>query len=149
MKSLLIGEQIALTLWVGGMWIVGYVVAPVLFRTLDDRMLAGNLAGQMFTIMSYIGLVCAVLLLSGQWSALGVEVLRAWRFWLLVAMLAVVLVGQFVLQPMMAELKAAGLDGEHATSFGRLHGVASILFLFNSLAGLTLVVAGLRAAELP
>ncbi len=147
MKSLFIGEQIALTLWVGGMWIIGYVVAPLLFRSLDDRMLAGNLAGQLFAIMSYLGLVCALLLLSGQLASLGGEALRAWRFWLLLAMLAVLLVGQFVLQPMMAELKAAGLDGENATRFGRLHGVASVLFLFNSLAGLALVVAGLRPTE--
>jgi uncharacterized protein (DUF983 family) len=84
-------------------------------------MLAGNLAGQMFTVMSYIGIVCAVFLIIGQY--LQAPVLGNWRLWLLLVMLLIVLVGQFVLQPMMAELKAAGLEGDTARQFGRLHGV--------------------------
>ena len=139
-----IGERILLTLWVGGMWTVGYIVAPVLFKSLDDRMLAGNLAGQMFTIMSYIGLFCAVFLIVSQ--LMQSLTMNNWRLWTLVVMLAIVIIGQFVLQPMMAELKAAGLEGETAKQFGRLHGVASILFLLNSIAGLTLVITGLSAS---
>ncbi|MGD8484681.1 MAG: DUF4149 domain-containing protein [Thioalkalispiraceae bacterium] len=140
-----LGERILLTLWVGGMWTVGYIVAPVLFKSLDDRMLAGNLAGQMFTVMSYIGIVCAVFLIIGQY--LQAPVLGNWRLWLLLVMLLIVLVGQFVLQPMMAELKAAGLEGDTARQFGRLHGVASILFLVNSVAGLSLVITGLSVQD--
>ena len=30
---------IALTLWIGGLWAVGYLVAPTLFYTLADRAL--------------------------------------------------------------------------------------------------------------
>ena len=139
-----IGERILLTLWVGGMWTVGYIVAPVLFKTLDDRMLAGSLAGNMFTIMSYIGLVCASFLIAGQ--LMQSPSINNWRLWTLVIMLVIVIIGQFFLQPMMAELKAAGLEGESAKQFGRLHGVASILFLVNSIAGLTLVITGLSAS---
>jgi len=140
-----IGERILLTLWVGGLWTVGYIVVPVLFKTLDDRMLAGNLAGQMFTVMSYIGIVCALFLIIGQY--LQTPVLNNWRLWVLLVMLGIVVVGQFVLQPMMAELKSVGLEGETAKQFGKLHGVASILFLMNSIAGLALVITGLSAQE--
>ncbi|NOX26610.1 MAG: DUF4149 domain-containing protein, partial [Gammaproteobacteria bacterium] len=43
-----LGERILLTLWVGGTWTVGYIVAPVLFKFLEaDRQLAGALAGEM------------------------------------------------------------------------------------------------------
>ena len=67
-----ISERILLTLWVGGMWIVGPVVTPTLFKMLDDRVLAGTVAGQLFTIMSFIGLFCgAMLLLSHAWSLGG------------------------------------------------------------------------------
>ena len=59
-------------------------------------------------------------------------------------MFVIVLVGQFVLQPMMAELKAVGLTYANRPEFGRLHGMASVLFLINSLAGLALVVSGLE-----
>lgn len=138
----LISERILLTLWVGGMWIVGYVVVPVLFKMLD-RQLAGNVAGQLFTIMSFIGLVCGILLLAGMLYRHGFADWLQWRVLVLIGMLVIVIIGQFILQPMMAELKAAGLAGEAATQFGRLHGVSSILFMINSLAGLALVVFGL------
>ena len=68
---------------------------------------------------------------------------RHWQLWTLLAMLMIILIGQFIFQPMMAELKAAGITAENKAEFGRLHGMASVLFLINSLAGLALVVSGL------
>jgi hypothetical protein len=132
-------ERLLLTLWVGGMWITGYMVAPVLFGVLDDRQLAGMLAGHMFTAMSYIGLACGVLLLVGWVFRNGV---KYWRNAAVLLMLSIVIIGQFVLQPMMADLKTAGIaEGTaNAAQFGKLHGIASILFLINSLTGLVLVV---------
>ncbi len=38
---------VALTLWIGGLWVIGYLVAPTLFYTLSDRALAGSLAGKL------------------------------------------------------------------------------------------------------
>ena len=49
-------ERILLTLWVGSLWVVGFVVAPLLFAELHDRALAGSTAGTLFTVTSYIGL---------------------------------------------------------------------------------------------
>lgn len=134
-------ERLLLTLWVGGMWAIGYIVAPILFNVLDDRQLAGMIAGHTFTAMSYVGLACGSLLLIGGAYSRG---LKHWRHGVLLLMMVIVCVGQFVLQPMMAELKAIGLEGEAAKQFGRLHGVASILFLINSIAGITLVITGLQ-----
>ena len=37
---------IAITLWVGGLWAIGYIAAPVLFSSLGDRQLAVNERGQ-------------------------------------------------------------------------------------------------------
>ncbi len=138
----LISDRILLTLWVGGMWIIGYVVAPVLFKMLE-RQVAGSVAGQLFTIMSYIGLLCGILLLTSMIYQSGFSNWLQWRVLVLVGMLLIIVVGQFVLQPMMAELKAAGLTGDVRAQFGRLHGISSILFMINSLAGLALVVFGL------
>lgn len=42
-------QSIAITLWVGGLWVIGLIVAPSLFHTLTDRSQAGMLAGQFFT----------------------------------------------------------------------------------------------------
>jgi len=134
-----IGERILLTLWVGGMWAVGYIVAPTLFNMLE-KTIAGNVAGQLFTIMSYVGLVCGSLLIIGIVNRLGAQVIQNWVFWALIVMVLFVLIGQFILQPMMAELKASGITDLNRSEFGKLHGVASVLFLINSLLGLALVV---------
>jgi hypothetical protein len=135
-------EKIILTLWVGGMWFAGYVVAPVLFQTLD-RVIAGMVAGQVFTVTSYIGLACGSFLLVG----LLLSRCGGFRLWLLVLMLCVILVGQFVLSPMMLELKQAGIveGSDNASHFARLHGLSSILYLINSILGLVLILSGTRA----
>lgn len=137
---LFVGEKIVLSLWVGGMWAIGYIVAPTLFSLLE-KSVAGNVAGQLFTTMSYVGLVCGGLLLVGAVSRLGMDVRRNWVFWVLVLMLFIIVISQFVLQPMMAELRAAGITDLNRSEFGKLHGVASVLFLINSLLGLALVSA--------
>lgn len=139
MKFFSYSERALLTFWVGGMWAIGYIVAPILFTVLDDRQLAGMIAGHTFTAMSYVGLACGSLLLIGGAYSRG---WKHWRHGILLLMLVIVCVGQFVLQPMMAELKAAGLaeGSAAAATFGKLHGMASILFLINSIAGLALVV---------
>ncbi len=145
-----ISERLLLTLWIGGMWTVGYIVTPTLFHMLDDRMVAGRIAGQLFTILSYIGLLSGTVLLLAQWLKSTGNKLQNWRLWVLLVMVVIVLLGQFVIQPMMVELKSAGLvPGSHAAaSFGRLHGISSILFMVNSLLGLVLVIFGLGGRPL-
>jgi hypothetical protein len=137
-------ERILLTLWVGALWGVGYLAVPVLFNELGDRMLAGALAGRMFTLVAYLGLGVGLALAFGELARNRFR--PYWRFWLLVAMLLMVAAGQFWLQPMMAALKAGGLPegSARAMEFGRLHGISAALYLATSLAGLALVAAGGR-----
>lgn len=139
MKLLFPTERILLTLWVGGMWTVGYVVAPTLFGVLDDRQLAGMIAGNLFTTMSYIGLVCGGLLLIGN---IYRSRIKDKTNYILLLMLVLIAIGQFIIQPMMVELKAQGLvvGSAAAANFGKLHGVSSVLFLITSIAGLILVI---------
>ena len=136
-----ISEKILLTIWVGAMWTVGYIVTPVLFQMLE-KPAAGNVASQLFSIVSYIGLFSAIALIINIIFKSGFDK-RHWQLLTLIGMLLLVMIGQFVLQPMMAELKEVGLTEANRPEFGRLHGMASILFLINSLAGLALVVSGL------
>lgn len=136
-----ISEKILLTVWVGSMWTVGYIVAPVLFQMLE-KSVAGNVAGQLFSIVSYVGLFSATALVLNIVMQQGFQK-ACWQLWVLFVMLALIIIGQFVLQPMMAELKILGITAENKAEFGRLHGLASVLFLVNSLAGLALVVFGL------
>ncbi|NOZ54469.1 MAG: DUF4149 domain-containing protein [Gammaproteobacteria bacterium] len=136
------GERVLLTLWVGGLWVIGYLVTPTLFSMLGDRQLAGNIAGQLFHIISYVGLVCGAMLLLSIFKRLGLH----WRIWVLLAMVLLVAIMAFILQPMMQNLKLQGLiEGSPAQAkFGMLHGVSAVLYLINALMGLILVVFGLQ-----
>ena len=129
MTYLAFAQRILLTAWVGGLWAIGYIAAPTLFATLDDRAMAGMLAGEMFHIINWLGLVCGISLLIITVKRYG----RVWQFWVLLIMVLIVVNNEFVLQPMMADLKTQGLiDGSAAKSrFGVLHGVASLLYLLD------------------
>jgi hypothetical protein len=140
---LLAGERVLLTLWVGGLWAVGYMVAPALFVTLQDRALAGSLAGVMFGLMARVGLVCGgLLLLFNQMRNAGSRC--NWRALVLLAMLLLVAAGEFLLTPMIAELRTQGLAD--SPQFARLHGIAAGGYLVTSLLGLSLVIARPEAA---
>jgi len=142
-----ISERVILTVWVGGMWTVGYIVAPTLFAMLDDRAVAGSIAGRLFMIMSYIGIFASLFLLLNALMRYRQTSRREWRVWLLLLMLVIILTGQFVLQPQMAVLREGGLLDEEKEQFGLLHGIASVLFLVNSVSGLVLVIFGLTRKD--
>jgi len=57
------GELLLQTLWVGALWTVGYIVAPALFANLPDRTQAGQMAGELFTLVTWLGLACGGILL--------------------------------------------------------------------------------------
>ena len=137
---------LSVTLWVGGMWMLGYVVVPVLFKTLPDRMLAGMIAGQLFTLLAYIGVACALYLLLYQLQQSGRAALRRTAFRITAAMLLLVLIGQFVLQPILADLKVQALpldvmNSALATQFKTWHAVSGVIYLVQSLLGIALVLA--------
>lgn len=147
MKAYLLSRARALlvTLWAGSLWTVGYLAAPVLFITLPDRMLAGMIAGSLFRAEAWLSLICGGLLLA---------ILRAERdlpsrislMRVIVAMLVCVLVGYFGLQPYMAEIRAVAaqaggvMDEAMRSRFGLLHGLASIIYLLQSLLAVALVL---------
>jgi len=126
-----------LTLWVGSLWVSGFMVAPLLFASLDDRALAGTIAGELFSLTAWLGLGCGgALLIIGRVRAGRLD----WRLWVMASMLLLVAAGHFLLAPMIAELRAAGLSG--SSHFGQLHAIASLLFLATAVLGLGLVAAG-------
>jgi len=136
---------IAITLWVGGLWTIGGIAAPTLFANLSDRQLAGMLAGKLFTLMAYVGIGCGIYLLIHRLATDGLNAFKQWFFWIVLAMLCLTLIGHFGVQPIIQSLKmqggaAAVMESVTASRFARWHGIASILFLMQSLLGLTLVL---------
>ena len=140
------------TLWVGGMWAIGYIVAPVLFASLGDRQLAGLVAGLLFALLGWIGLGSAVYLLAFLVLRNGSQVFGRAVFWLVMVMAALTAASQFGIQPLMAQLKADALPREVMESvlrdrFAAWHGISSILYLVQSLLGLWLVVWSSRGLK--
>ena len=131
--------------WVGGMWTTGYLVTPVLFQTLEDRQLAGLLAGKLFALSSDVGIICALYLLLYYFIGGGQRALRYRVVWVVAIMLLLTLIGLFGIQPMMANLKMQALPAEvmhsaFAEQFRMWHGVASIIYLVQSLLGILLIL---------
>lgn len=128
-------ERVIITAWVGALWAIGYLVAPVLFASLEDRSLAGLLAGRMFTKVAYLSVAAAIVLLVTHWRQ-GWR-LCGWRSLTVVAMLVLIVIGELWVRPLMAAATAP--------AFGRLHGIAQIIYLIVSLLGLLLVTLQGRA----
>ncbi len=143
-------ERVLMALWIGGVCAVGYLVAPVLFSTLEDRQLAGMLAGKMFSAIFWVGLIIGGTLTIACLITRGSGWLRQWRGWAMMVMLTIIISMLFIVQPMMADLKTQGAiipSSELAAAFSRLHGISSGLYLVMSLLGLALVALGLRRSR--
>ena len=145
MKSLAAGlYSIALTLWVGGQWAIGYIVAPTLFYTVADRALAGSIAGRLFTLIAYIGIGCAAYLLLFRLVRFGGTCFRQGLFWIVLAMLVLTVAGEFGVQPILAGLKDQALPQQVMESvfrnrFAAWHGIASVFYLIQSVLGLLVI----------
>jgi hypothetical protein len=134
----------ALVLWIGGMWAIGYVAAPVLFASLGDKQLAGALAGNLFDVMAWIGIAAGSYLLIYRIAIDGGATLKTLFFWVVALMLVLTLAGHFWIQPIMQSLKNqamphAVMQSVFADRFARWHGISSILYLIQSALGLLLV----------
>lgn len=136
---------VVITLWVGGMWAVGYLAAPVLFASVSDRQLAGMVAGKLFAMIGWVGLGSAIYLLIFLLARLGGRFFRSPVFWSVLSMALLVAASQFGIQPLMAQLKADALPHQVMESilrdrFATWHGISSILYVVQSMLGLCLVV---------
>lgn len=135
----------AITLWVGGLWAIGYMTAPVLFASLGDRQLAGMVAGKLFALIAWVGLGSAAYLLVFLLLRWGSGLFRRSVFWLVLLMALLAAASLFGIQPLMAQLKADALPREVMESvlrdrFATWHGISSILYTMQSLLGLWLVI---------
>jgi len=133
--------RIAASLWAGGLWVIGYLVAPTLFALLDDRKLAGEIAGWMFSRVGWLGLACALLMLLAIASLRSRASMPRWLLPVVLAMSALSALQLFYLQPTMHAIKLAG-----GQSFGLWHGISSALYLLQSLLAAGPVLAAPRRA---
>lgn len=136
---------LVIALWVGGTWAIGFVAAPALFSALDDRALAGEVAGTLFGLIDRVGIACAAFLLLHQCVREGRAVLVLPVFWIVLAMLLLILAGHFGVQPVLADLKAEAwprsvMQSAAKDRFVVWHGVAGGLYALQGVLGAALVL---------
>jgi hypothetical protein len=131
-------KNVLTTAWIGGMWIIGVVVAPALFANLD-KAVAGMLAGKLFHAIGWVGIVAGAFLLI-WW--IWVESARAFqgaKLWLIIGMLLCTLVNQFAIFPLIAEIKPAvsnAAEGMFGGGLAQWHTISSLIYLVQSVLGL-------------
>lgn len=135
---------IIVTLWAGALWSTG-ISAYVLFDNLQDKQMAGMLAGKLFTVVTYIGMGSALYLLINRLMQNGTAALKQSFFWAVFVMLLLVLAGHFGIQPILESLKTQALPADvmqsvFADRFRNWHGIASIAYLVECLLALVVVL---------
>lgn len=149
---------LGLALWVGGLTVLAWLGAPVLFEVLPaqapsgGRELAGMAFGTMFARFQYLAWGAAALILASLAlrAALGPRPRRtAARIWTVLAMVAMSLVTSFVIIPHIDAIRLA-VDGAIAAlpatdsrrmELGRWHALSSVLMLLTLAGGLVLAWA--------
>lgn len=131
------GENVLLSLWVGGMWAIGYIAVPVLFATIEDKSIAGAVAGRLFTISGWVGFVAASLLGLLWLIRLGGAAVKSPRFGVLLLALVLLLVNLLYVQPQIIE--AHQIASTASQDFALLHRAAGVIYMLVSVIGLGLV----------
>jgi len=143
---------IALGLWVGGLAVIGGVVAPLAFKAAPSREVAGALVGGSLRNFGRIEIALALVVL---FSAVLAQAVGVWgrgvrwpRILALLAMVAILLAYTQAVYPPMEDLrpKVQAGDAEAKAKFDRLHRWSTRLVGANLLLGI--VVLGVSAATM-
>lgn len=132
--------------WAGSLWTIGYLVAPTLFASLHDGVLAGTIVGTLLAREAWVSIVCAALLFIMVSTASAIDAADKRRLIILVGiMVACALAIYLGVQPAMAALKqaAGGMAMRQSpqwTQFAVLHGVSQLLYVVQSVLAAVLVV---------
>lgn len=152
---------LALTLWVGGLVVLGGIAAPSIFDVLagrhvpEDRMLAGAIFGEILRRFHLLSYGCAAVLLSTLLArgVLGPRPLKfAARLGIAAVMFAATLYSGLVVSSRIAKVQSAiGAspsslpEGDpRRVAFGRLHAASTGLLMVPLLGGLLLLFRELK-----
>ena len=139
------------SLWLGMQVMAGYIAAPILFERLGKQE-AGNIAGMLFSINNYFGLlawtVAWLVVRSNRNRSFSDNCKAAPKFIILLLLLTAS--NQFLISPVIAAHKtgtANWLLSLLGGSFGMWHGISSIMYLVCSFLGLGLLLRYLKFAK--
>jgi uncharacterized membrane protein len=152
---------LALTLWIGGLLVLGAIAAPSLFDVLaarhvaNDRLVAGAVFGEILRRFHLLSYTCGLVLL-GTLMARGVlgprPIMFAARVGIAFLMLVAAAFSGLIIAPQIAQMQSAAAsapsslpDGDpRRAAFGRLHATSTAIQLVPILGGLFLLFRELK-----
>ncbi len=159
MLALRYAAVLALTVWVGGLIVLGSIAAPTIFDVLGSHRIADGVAGAVFGEMlrraHTISYVCAAVLLTSLLARriLGPRPVHVGiRFVMAAVMLAAMLYSGLVVSTRIASLRptngispsALPADDPRRIEFNRLHATSTALVMVPILGGLALLFFELK-----
>lgn len=139
-------RSILAVVWIGGLWVVGVLVAPILFHHFaGDPATAGRVAGLLFRAMAWVGMVAGIYIVLHMLWVEGLRTFQTIEFWLIVGMLVLTLINHFAIFPIIAEVKPqmhTAAEGLFGGGFQSWHTISSLIYLIQSLFGLLYVIRG-------
>ena len=128
-------------IWLGLQVMAGYVAAPVLFKSLP-KLQAGAIAGELFSVVSYTGLVVwALVYFIGQRAA-SVRNLPSINGKLIAVLWLGLAANQFLVTPVIEAHKTQATNwllNLTGGSFGMWHGISSLIYMICAILALVLV----------
>lgn len=137
-------KNVLTPLWIGGMWIIGILVTPILFKMLGNAQ-AGAVAGKLFHAIGWIGIVAGVYLAIWWIWVDGLRAFQTARFWLIMGMLACTLINQFAVFPIISSIKPAvsnATEGMFGGGLSSWHTISSLIYLVQSVFAVFYVLHG-------
>ncbi len=131
-----------LAIWLGTQLSSGYLVAPVLFNTLP-KIQAGDIAGQIFHLVSYLGVVALLALVLNLKYVYNRLFLKNNKTRLALFVLFLIAINEWLVTPVIVALKTGQshwLALLLSNNFGVWHGISSSIYLLVSILGLVLFV---------
>ncbi len=138
-------SKIAMTFWLGGTWMAGIVIFPVLFKTLD-QITASELVSQILNIQSYIGIICLIIAFVEVIVNHRLALLATKRFWCILSMFSILVVEYFAIFPMIYTLRekissvAQQLVSLQNNAFDFWHSFSAILFILTCFLGMLYLI---------
>jgi predicted cobalt transporter CbtA len=116
-------------------------VAYELFKLIPEAQLAGNIAGQLFRMIAYVGMAASIYLLIQRIYQYGTNALKQGFFWIIVLMLVLILISHLGINPLLEKFKLDAMpkdvmESVFADRFATWHGISSIAYLLECFLGI-------------
>ncbi|MGQ5523796.1 DUF4149 domain-containing protein [Chitinimonas sp. PSY-7] len=137
-------RSILTVFWIGGLWVIGLLVGPLLFHHFDNGV-AVKMVAVMFRAMAWVGIVAGLYIFIRMLWVEGLRAFQALEFWLIVLMLVLTLVNQFAVFPGLGEVKPTmhtAAEGVFGGGFHNWQTISSLIYLAQSVLGLVYITRG-------